>query len=119
MWGVMLPRKVYVEVESTLGFNNLIELLIKGHGYTLIERAESLAILEKGSRVLTYIGFTNWNYVHRRLKISLSDKKEKYYLYRFEYEFSWLTNIAYLYRPVFKELSNLAKGGVVRMKKTK
>lgn|GEM_PF-2117434 len=114
-----MPRRVVVEVETLLDLHKVVELFLRRYNYELIEITGDHAILVKGSKVLTYIGFTNWEYVYRRMRISLSGKREKNYVYRLDYEFSWLTNIGFLRRGVYIEVNKLAKDKALHIKSIK
>jgi hypothetical protein len=108
-----LPRRVATEVEAPLDLYKIVEKFIHRLNYKLVEISRDHAILVKGSKMLTYIGFTNWEYVYRRLKISLKCKRDGKYIYRLDYEFSWLTNVGYLHRGVYMEISKFAKDNIL------
>jgi len=114
-----LPRRVVVEVETSLDLYKVVEIFLRRCNYKLVEITRDQAILVRGSKVLTYIGFTNWEYVYRRMKVFLSGRRENSYIYRLDYEFSWLTNIGYLRRGVYIEVDKLAKDNILHIKSIK
>lgn len=104
-----MPRRVVLLVEARAEPGTLLDVFTQKLGYRLLMFSRNEMVLEKGNKILTYIGFTNIDYVYRVLKITNVENKNDLKVYRFEYEFSWLTNIGYLPRIVYNELSGVSK----------
>ena len=71
-------------------------------GYKMLPSNDDNIVFEKGNKVLTYIGFTNWDYVYRTVEASIRDGR-----IILTYQFSWLTNIGVLVRSASPELKIL------------
>jgi formate/nitrite transporter FocA (FNT family) len=90
-------------VDSGLG--ELIEKNFTSLGYKLVALNEEELVFEKGSKIFTYVGLVNWNYLFRRVSVTTSgNAKGKIF---FTYSFSWLTNIGVLIKHAMPEIKIL------------
>ncbi|MEZ0394520.1 MAG: hypothetical protein ABWK00_05725 [Desulfurococcaceae archaeon] len=94
-------------VEGDADLPEVVSAIQRMLGYRVLKLDEHEAVLERGNKLLTYIGLTGHPYVYRRLRIRLLNHQEGRSVFLFEYRFSWLTNIGYLPRFVFNELRTI------------
>ncbi|WP_428086157.1 hypothetical protein [Caldisericum sp.] len=74
------------------------------NGYKPIGYADKGLIFQKGNRIFTYAGLTNWNYVFRIVNVDIVNEKREILL---TYYFSWWTNIGILVRAAIPEVKEL------------
>jgi hypothetical protein len=93
-----------LEIAETLYLRKLIAESFASLGYRTVMLNEEGFIFEKGSKIFTYVGLVNWNYLYRKVKVSILKENKKVIL---KYSFSWLTNVGVLIKAAMPEIRTL------------
>ncbi|MEM3509574.1 MAG: hypothetical protein QW076_03290 [Candidatus Anstonellales archaeon] len=83
-----------------------IKSIFEHLNYRLVAEGNDEFIFEKGNKLFTYVGLTNWEYVFRRVVVDVNRERNEL---RLIYNFSWLTNIGVLLRAAMPEIIFLKK----------
>ena len=99
-----MPRIVQVEfkVRRKLSDDELINFFSGELKYKYLGKSGDALIFEKGSKLLTYLGLTNWNILYRKVFVkNYTDK------INITYNFSWLSNVISLGWAASGELNKI------------
>ena len=93
-----------IDKPTNLDVRALITEVFISLGYKPVESNNEEFIFEKGNKVFTYAGLVNWNYLYRRVKVSIGSERKRV---SFKYSFSWLTNVGVLMKAAMPEIKIL------------
>lgn len=105
-----MPRYVRVRAEISRKPSpfsvDTVKKVFTNLGYRILKEEENSLLLERGSKLATYIGLTRWDLIHRIVQLNIYPGEDKIIL-DITFAFSWLTNIASLRRAVMPELKKI------------
>lgn len=107
-----MPRYVRVRAEISRKPSpfslDAVKRVFTDLGYKILKEEENSLLLERGSKLATYIGLTRWDLVYRMLQLNICLGEDKIIL-DMTFAFSWLTNIASLRRAIMPELKKIER----------